>query len=68
MTLTAVIEEFNPELSCQQPASINSCYTHTVVVWCDKKSIFADLVDIVDFRNEFAARTFEEAINMGLVV
>lgn len=38
-------------------------YTHVVLVG----SRF-DLEDVVDFKNEFAARTYADAINMGLVV
>lgn len=42
---------------------ISKGYTHVVLV-----GKLSDLEDIVDFKNEFAAHTYADAINMGLVV
>lgn len=47
-------------------------YTSTVVI-CDAveyehEGRFAAALDLVDFKNEFAARTYADAVNMGLAV
>ncbi len=49
-----------------------SGYTHTVVI-CERddyqaNGVAADAYDLIDFKTEFAARTYADAVNMGLSV
>lgn len=47
---------------CERDELTKAGYTHTVVVvdyW-----EFTDIVDLVDFKNEFAAQTYADAVNL----
>lgn len=60
--MKAIVEMLSPVITGEQDL-IDAGFTHAVCVG-DR----FDLEDIVDFKNEFAARTYADAINMGLAV
>lgn len=64
--MRAYVEKFNE--SEADAELISKGYTHTVAVWGYHGSVFLDLLDLVDFKNEFAARTYADAVNMGIAV
>jgi hypothetical protein len=62
MSKKAIVEELS-EVFTGETLLMMKGYTHVVLV-----GHRFDLEDVVDFKNEFAARTYADAINMGLAV
>jgi hypothetical protein len=62
MSKKAIVEELSEVFSGETLLKMQG-YTHVVLVGHS-----FDLEDVVDFKNEFAARTYADAVNMGLGV
>ncbi len=60
--MKAIVETFNEAYGFDGDLG----YTHSVLSLDEQDD--TDVLEIVDFKNEFAARTYADAINMGLAV
>ena len=65
MTIKAYVDSMNGVYSSEREL-ISLGYTHSVML-IDEPEDLGDVVDIIDFKNEFAAHTYADAYNMGLI-
>ena len=61
--MKAIVEKFDDVYGIRLE---DGTFSHTVL--CIDESDESDVIDLVDFKNEFAARTYADAVNMGLAV